>query len=304
MDLHEPDDPGNDQHSEREEPEPRPPTDGRLPTGLLVHPPNLRRDDERADRPEEDPEQQAEHASEPLTGLAPGLAVGPVGPVPAVEAERDHEEHDVEPGTHAVDPVSELRQRGDEQRVRHQHRRQDAERGADAELRDEVEAEEGEPADRDGDREPGEERRATRGGAGLCGGVRGREPLVQELPEARDDEERVVDPDAEPDHRDEERRDRVDVGEARDDEEQDEGRRDGHYREHDRDRGRYERSEDEQQHDERHEQAEDLLDPLFDRRELSVAVELDGDARRLDRLADSVLDGDDLSSGPRCRSSR
>ena len=56
---------------------------------------------------------------------------------------------------------------------------------------------------------------------------------------------------------------------------------------------RYERSEDEQQHDERHEQAEDLLDPLFDRRELGVAVELDDDPRRLDLLAHGVLDGDD-----------
>ena len=53
------------------------------------------------------------------------------------------------------------------------------------------------------------------------------------------------------------------------------------------------RAEDDEQHDERREQAEQLLRPLLDRRELGVAVELDGHAGRLDRLADGVLDGDD-----------
>ncbi len=57
---------------------------------------------------------------------------------------------------------------------------------------------------------------------------------------------------------------------------------------------RDERAEDDQQHDERREQAEQLLRPLLDRRELGVAVELDRHAGRLDRLADGVLDGDDL----------
>ena len=60
-------------------------------------------------------------------------------------------------------------------------------------------------------------------------------------------------------------------------------------RERDRDRGRDERPEDDEQHDERREQAEQLLRPLLDRRELGVAVELDGHAGRLDRLADGVL---------------
>ena len=67
---------------------------------------------------------------------------------------------------------------------------------------------------------------------------RGVEPLVQELSEARDDEQRVVDADADPDHRHEDRRDRVDVGQAGEDEEQDERGSDGHDRERDRDRGR------------------------------------------------------------------
>ena len=67
-------------------------------------------------------------------------------------------------------------------------------------------------------------------------------------------------------------------------------------RERDRDRGRDERAEDDQQHDERGEEAEQLLCALLDRRELGVAVELGGDARRFDRLANSVLHGDDPRS--------
>ena len=53
-----------------------------------------------------------------------------------------------------VDLVPELRQDGDQQRVRDQHRRQDAERRADPELRHEVEPEEREAGDGDRDREP------------------------------------------------------------------------------------------------------------------------------------------------------
>ena len=48
-----------------------------------------------------------------------------------------------------------------------------------------------------------------------------------------------------------------------------------------------------QQHDQRREQAEQLLRPLLDRRELGVAVELGRHAGRLDRFAHGVLDGDD-----------
>ena len=56
---------------------------------------------------------------------------------------------------------------------------------------------------------------------------------------------------------------------------------------------RHERAEDDEQDDERREQAEQLLRALLDRRELGVAVELDGHPGRLDRLADGILDGDD-----------
>ena len=71
---------------------------------------------------------------------------------------------------------------------------------------------------------------------------------------------------------------------------------DGDDGERDRNRGRDERSEDDQQDDERGHEPEQLLYPLLDRRSLGVAVELDGHSCRLDRLAHSVLHGDDLRS--------
>ena len=57
---------------------------------------------------------------------------------------------------------------------------------------------------------------------------------------------------------------------------------------------RHEGAEDEQQHDDRRQQAEQLGRALLDRRELGLAVVLDGHADRLDRLADGVLHRDDL----------
>ena len=123
---------------------------------------------------------------------------------------------------------------------------------------------------------------------------REREPLVEVLPEPRDDEQRVVDADAEADHRDEDRGDRVDVGQAGEDEQQEERGQQRDDREHDRDERRDERAEDDEQHDDRREQAEQLGGSLLDRRELRLAVVLDRHPGRLDRLADGVLHGDDL----------
>ena len=158
-----------------------------------------------------------------------------------------------------VDLVPQLCQHRDQQRVRDRHGREDAERRADAELGDEVEAEEGQAGDRDRDRQAGEEHGAARGGTGLGGGVDRRQPFVQELPEAGDDEQRVVDADTEPDHRHEQRRDRVDVGQAGEDEEQDERGRQRRQREQNRDRHRHEGAEDDDQDDQRRQQAEQLL---------------------------------------------
>jgi hypothetical protein len=116
---------------------------------------------------------------------------------------------------------------------------------------------------------------------------------VQKLPETGDDEQRVVDADAEADHRHEERRDRVDVGQSGEDEEQEEGGRDRRESERDRHRRRDEGAEDDEQHDERREQAEQFLRSLLDRRELGVAVELGRDPGRRDGLADGLLHRDD-----------
>ena len=77
------------------------------------------------------------------------------------------------------------------------------------------------------------------------------------------------------------------------DEQQQERGHERHDRERDRDQHRDERAEDEQQHDDRRQQAESLRGPLLERRELGVAVELDRDPGRLDRLANGVLDRDD-----------
>ena len=129
--------------------------------------------------------------------------------------------------------------------------------------------------------------------ARLGGGVSRGEPFVQELPEARDDEERVVDPDPEADHRDQDRGDGVDGRQAGQDEEEQEGRRECHDRERDRDQHRHERPEDDEQDDDRREQAQDLRGSLLDGRELGVTVVLHDHAGRLDGLANGVLHGDD-----------
>ena len=117
---------------------------------------------------------------------------------------------------------------------------------------------------------------------------------MEQLSEAGDDEERVVDPDPEPDHRYEDRRDGVDVGLPGEDEEEKERRHERDDRERDRDQHRDERAEDEEQHDDRREQAERLGEALLERGELGLAVEFNRHAGRLDRLTNGVLDCDDL----------
>ena len=202
------------------------------------------------------------------------------------------DERDLQP----VDLVPELGENGQKQRVGDQHRGQNAESAPDPELRDEVEAEEREPAHRDRDGQAGKEHRTAGRRSRLGRRVVRREAVVQKLSEARDDEERVVDADAEPDHRDEDRRDRVDVGETGEDEEEQERRDERREREGDRNDHRHERAEDEDEDDDRREHAEQLRGALLERRELGLAVVLDGHADGGDRLADGVLDGDDRIS--------
>ena len=66
----------------------QPVTGGMLPV-LLVHPPDLRRDDEGADGADHDPDDEAEHPAEAVAGVLLDLLLGLVDPVEAVEAERD-----------------------------------------------------------------------------------------------------------------------------------------------------------------------------------------------------------------------
>jgi hypothetical protein len=150
--------------------------------------------------------------------------------------------------------------------------------------------------DRDRDSKTREQHGPAGGGAGLGGRVDRRHPFVQELPEPRDDEERIVDADADADHRHENRRDRVDVGQPGKDEQEQERRSDGHERHPNRNRSRDERAEDDDEDDERGQEAEQLLDPLLDGRGLGLAVELGGDARGLDRVADRIFHRFDLSA--------
>ena len=79
----------------------------------------------------------------------------------------------------AVDLVPELGENGQKQRVGDQHRGQNAESAPDPELRDEVEAEEREPAHRDRDRQAGKEHRTAGRRSRLGRRVLRREAVVQ-----------------------------------------------------------------------------------------------------------------------------
>ena len=120
----------------------------------------------------------------------------------------------------AVDAVADQRQQAGQQERRVEHRGEHAERAAHAELGDERDADHGQAGDRDRDRHAGEDHRATRRRRRVGGGLARRHAVVERLSEARDYEERVVDADADADHRDEDRRDRVEVGQVREQEEQ------------------------------------------------------------------------------------
>ena len=111
--------------------------------------------------------------------------------------------------------------------------------------------------------------------------------------EAGDDEQRVVDADPEADHRDQDRRDRVDVGQAGQEEQEQERRPQSRERQPDRNDHPDEGAEHEEQHDDRRQQAEHLRGALLHGRELRLAVELCRHTGRLDRLANRVLDGND-----------
>ena len=98
---------------------------------------------------------------------------------------------------------------------------------------------------------------------------------MEQLSESRDDEQRVVDPDAEPDHRHQDLGDRVEVRDPGGEEEQEErgGHRDDG--EDERDRRGHERPEQDDQDEEARDEADDVARTLLGRWALGIAGELD-----------------------------
>ncbi len=146
-----------------------------------------------------------------------------------------------------------------------------------------------ETGDGDDDGHAGEQHGLTGGGVGDTGGVLDRHPLVEVLTVAGDDEQCVVDADAEADHRRDHRRDhgRVDeVGHDADAAESDAQPEQGG---HDRDRHRDQRTERDEQHDHRDGETDVLaavdLDVDQGAGELGLDAAFAGDARLLRRRA-------------------
>ena len=120
---------------------------------------------------------------------------------------------------------------------------------------------------------------------------------MQELPEPGDDQERVVDPDPEPDHRHEDLGDRVEVRQARSEEQDQEGADHRDDREEQGDRRRDEGAEEDEQDHEGCEQPDQIADALRRRRALGLTGELDLHACRIADRAQLVLDRHDPGPG-------
>ena len=190
-----------------------------------------------------------------------------------------------------VDPRAEDREHRRQQRDRREHGDRGDEHPAEADRADERQRDDEHAEQADRDRRAGDDHRAARVRHRLDERLFRRVVERQLLAEAEDDEERVVDRDAETDERDEELDDDRhvrEVGEAEDAEERRQDRRD---RDDDRHRDRGERAEDEDQHDERAGAAEERL--REDARALVGALRLEDrvaagemhlDARRGDAL--------------------
>ena len=148
------------------------------------------------------------------------------------------------------------REQGREQGQSRDHREEDRDRGGERDAVEETEPEQQHPHQRDDHGDPGEQHGAA---GGVDRGDRRRpllEALVEAVAEAGDDEERVVDPDAEADHRRQDRgevRGVEDVGAEGDEAEPDAERE---QRGEDRQAHRDHRAEGDQQHYDRGEQAD------------------------------------------------
>ncbi len=120
---------------------------------------------------------------------------------------------------------------------------------------------------------------------------------MQELSEPGDDQKRVVDADAEPDHRHQDLGDRVEVREPRGEEQDQEGAQHRDDREEQRDRRRHESAEEDEQDHEGCEQPDQVADALRRRCALRLTGELDLDAGRVADGAQLILERHD--PGPR-----
>ena len=162
-----------------------------------------------------------------------------------------------------IDLVAEQCQHGRQQCDRDGDTREHRQRRADAHLGEKVEPDRDEADDGDRDRRTGEDDRTAGGRGGHRGSLLRRRTVVQSLAEAREDKQRVVDAHAEADHRGQDRRDRVEVGEARGDREDRDAERHREDGEEDRDQRGEQRAENDQQDDDRHANADQLGSTLL-----------------------------------------
>src|SRR6202012_4903699 len=143
-----------------------------------------------------------------------------------------------------------------QQRQRRDHREEDRQRGGDGDAVEEGDVQQEHPHQGDDHRRAREEHGAPGGGDGTDRRLLRLIAFVEVVAEAGDDEERVVDPDPEPDHRRQDRREagRVDYrGAERDQAEPDPERE---QRGDDRQPHRHHRAEGEKQDDDRREKAD------------------------------------------------
>ena len=197
----------------------------------------------------------------------------------------------------AVDLVAEQCQYRRQQRDGNGDAGEHRKRCANTHLGDEVEPDRGEADDGDGDGRTGEDDGPASGRGGHGGGLLRRGTVVEGLAEARENKQRVIDTDAEADHRGQDRRDRVEVGEARGDREDRDTERHREDREENRNQGRQQRAEHDQQNDDRDADADQLGCTLL--RLLLHGLAGVGDAHRTPRrsLCRSVLEIGDHVGG-------
>ena len=157
-----------------------------------------------------------------------------------------------------VDPVADPGEQRREQGQRGDHREQHRQRRRHRDAVEEGDVQQEHPHQGDDHRRPGEEDGAPGGVDRVDRAFAWLHPLVEVVAEAGDDEERVVDPDPEPDHDRQERRERGGVEDVGAERHQAEADAEREQRGDDRQPHRDHRAEGEQQDDDRRQQADPL----------------------------------------------